>query len=29
MKLIYEESVTNTVLLSVGVLASLYFIVKT
>ena len=29
MKLIYEESVTNTVLLSVGVIASLYFIAKT
>lgn len=28
MKLIYEESVTNTVLLSVGVIASLYFIAK-
>lgn len=29
MKLIYEESVMNTVLLSAGVIASLYFIVKT
>ena len=29
MKLIYNKSVTNTVLMSVGVIASLYFIAKT
>ena len=29
MKLIYEESISNTILLSVGIIASLYFIAKT